>query len=86
MGDAPKSIITSDSLDGLFSVEMKGYVAHVFCEAGACRLCYNGAWFGFRFPFPFPSISSFTNYMEHHLGILPSTDCFTIFTEAAAFR
>ena len=36
-----KSIIMSDSLDGLFSAEMKGYVAHVFCEAGTCRLCYN---------------------------------------------
>ena len=43
-----KSIIMSDSLDGLFSAEMKGYVAHVFCEVGTCRLCYNGEWFDFR--------------------------------------
>ena len=37
-----RNLIVAESLDGIFSDEMTGYITHAYCTAGSCAIVYNG--------------------------------------------
>lgn len=37
-----RNLIVAESLDGIFSDEMTGYITHAYCTTGSCAIVYNG--------------------------------------------